>query len=128
MTTQCIPWPWVCDGDRDCSSGNDEKTNLCKNIGACGGNFTASSGLLTSPSYPDNYPASKECVYIISLPSSTFLDLSFHMFDLRKKYQSIDDNIEIRDGGSEASPLIGSFFKNSIPKFTQTTKNKVWMK
>ena len=124
---QCIPWPWVCDGDKDCSNGKDESTNLCNYSGACGGNFTTSYGLLTSPSYPDNYPALKECVYIISQPTGTFMDLSIHFLYLSQK-NGKDDCIELRDGISQLSPLIGKFLGSGIPTSIQTTQNNMWMK
>lgn len=32
---RCIPYSWVCDGDRDCSSGEDEPRQECQH-----GNYT----------------------------------------------------------------------------------------
>ena len=52
-------------------------------LGACGGNLTSPIGLLTSPSYPNQYPENIECIYRITqdnVKSITiiFLDLDIH--------------------------------------------------
>ena len=91
---------------------------------ACGGNFTTPNGMLTSPLYPANYPLEADCVYTISQLTNTFLTLRFHNFDLVKGR----DYLEIRDGGSEESPLIGKLSGTDINNTLQTTQNKVWIK
>ena len=126
-TEQCIPLPWICDGDKDCENGNDESEDLCKGIGQCGAHFTTSSGLFTSPDYPDGYKPQRGCVYKISQPSGTFLNLSFPVFDLHL-FGPLHDILEIRDGISESAPLIGKFVGNNIPKFIVTTKNQAWLR
>ncbi|XP_076816898.1 uncharacterized protein LOC143462561 [Clavelina lepadiformis] len=35
-TTKCIPWAWVCDGEADCSGGNDEIDCDCPGQFQCG--------------------------------------------------------------------------------------------
>uniref|UniRef100_A0A1I8N3F6 Uncharacterized protein n=2 Tax=Musca domestica TaxID=7370 RepID=A0A1I8N3F6_MUSDO len=46
-------------------------------IGKCGGTFTASSEIITSPGYPQPgaYPAHSECDYVISQPADTRIRL-----------------------------------------------------
>ena len=39
-----------------------------------------------------------------------------------------EDYLEIRDGNSENSPLIGKFSGKNIPKTIQTTRNMMWMR
>ena len=127
-TSYCIPWPGVCDTDPDCSDGSDESVEFCKNVGESGSNFTTINGLLTSPSYPDNYPSDTDCSYTISQPTGTYLNLTFRMFDLDSCFKTVHDYLEIRDGSSEASPLIGKFCGTDVPASIHTTQNQVWMK
>ena len=126
-TLHCIPWAWVCDNDTECIDGSDESFNMCQNSGICGGNFTTPSGLLTSPAYPNKHPESAECIYTITQPLGSFINISILLFDISIKYQQ-NDYLEIRDGNSELSPLIGKFYGNNIPAFILTTQNHMWMK
>ena len=96
-------------------------------IGACNSTFTTQSGLLTSPSYPEKYPKNADCIYTISRPRDTFLNLKILTFDVYH-YLSCKDYLEIRDGSSEGSQLIGKFCGSNLPAFLPSTKNQVWMK
>ena len=87
-------------------------------IGACGGNFTTPSGFFTSPSYPDTYPKAADCTYSILVPNDTSILLKILMFDINS-----EDYLEIRDGMSEDSSLIGRFYGKNIPDFMQSTQN-----
>jgi len=46
----------------------------------CGGNFTGSSGVITSPNYPSNYPNDTECVYVITVTEGRHIRLNFTFF------------------------------------------------
>ena len=108
-------------------------TQWSYNYGACGGRFTATNGILTSPSYPDYYPDSAECVYTISQPMGTFIVITFHHMDIEFT-QSDDtgeitgDYLEIRDGSTPASPLLGKLRGRDVPTPFQSSQNQVWMK
>ena len=92
----------------------------------CGGNYTNASGVLTSPSYPNPYPHLADCIYLISQPNGTYVNVSFITMDVvcQESY-STSDYIEMRDGNSEDSPLMGRFCGNNsdVPAFIQTTQN-----
>ncbi|XP_026321881.1 tolloid-like protein 1 [Hyposmocoma kahamanoa] len=52
----------------------------CEN--ACGGVLYASNGTITSPSFPDLYPPSKNCLWEIVAPPQHRITLNFSHFDL----------------------------------------------
>ena len=106
-------------------------------LGASGGNFTAPQGLLTSPSFPQNYPDDTECTYIISQPNGTYINMKIVDMDLEFEDNyfgfSCHDYLEIRDGESEESELIGQFCgNNTLNNLNETSiisrQNKVWMR
>ena len=92
----------------------------------CGGSYTNASGVLTSPSYPNPYPRLARCTYLISQPIGTYVNISFINMDVncKKSYLSYD-YIEMRDGNSEDSPIMGRFCGNgsNLPTFMQNTQN-----
>ena len=47
-----------------------------------GGYFSTNGGIITSPSYPDNYPNNANCLYTISQPIGTVILLKFHIWDI----------------------------------------------
>ena len=91
----------------------------------CGGNFSNQSGILTSPFYPNAYPTA-DCVYLISQPNGTYVNISFLTMDINcQNYNSASDFLEIRDGESKSSPVVGKLCGNgsNIPAFMTTTQN-----
>ena len=90
----------------------------------CGGWFLNSSGILTSPSHPNLYPELADCVYLISQPNGIYVNFSFINIDVDCQ-GTLSDYIEMRDGNSEESPLIGIFCGNgsNVLDFMQTTQN-----
>ena len=91
----------------------------------CGGNYTHASGILSSPSHPNSYPQSANCIYLISQPNGAYVNISFIIMDIY-----CPDYIEMRDGNYEDSPLMGRFCGNgsNVPPFIQTTQNHMWIR
>ena len=117
---------WVCDEHPECADGSDESSDLCMTSGKCGGRSTALDGLLSSPSYPKRY-SSSDCTYTIEQPTGTFINISILMFDLNFD-DTRKDYLEIRDGNSELSSLIGRFYGQKIPEIISSTQNNLWIR
>lgn len=99
-------------------------------IGECGGSFYTPNAILTSPLYPYRYPNNSDCIYTISQPTGTVVNITFSAFDVHQftHLTYVSDYLEIRDGSSEDAPLIGTLYGNTIPAPIQSTQNKMWMK
>ena len=91
---------------------------------SCGGNFSDPSGIITSPNYPNPYPNLADCIYLISQPKGTYINISFINFDVYCQ-ESVPSYIEVRDGDSEVSPEIGKFCGNDkgTPSMIISTNN-----
>ena len=110
--------------------------SVTSSLNECGGNFSEPHGVLTSPSYPNNYPSDTDCTYIISQPIDTFVNIT--ILDLDTEYDSslytwCYDYLEIRDGNSDDSPLLGKLCgNNTVNNLNDTTiistQNQVWLR
>nr|CAD7266358.1 unnamed protein product [Timema shepardi] len=63
---------------------------------ACGGVFDVANGTITSPSFPEFYPGSKNCVWEIIAPPQYRITLNFTHFDLEGNNQECEyDSVEV---------------------------------
>ncbi|XP_067110683.1 neuropilin-2b [Osmerus mordax] len=93
----------------------------------CSRNFTSPSGIIESPGFPDKYPHNLECSFIIIVPPSMDVTLTFLTFDLENdplpggegdcKY----DWLEVWDGLPQVGPLIGRYCGTKIPPEIQSS-------
>uniref|UniRef100_A0A673CTC1 Neuropilin n=1 Tax=Sphaeramia orbicularis TaxID=375764 RepID=A0A673CTC1_9TELE len=93
----------------------------------CSRNFTAPTGLIESPGFPDKYPHNLECSFIIIVPPSMDVSLTFLTFDLENdplpgsegdcKY----DWLEVWDGLPGVGPLIGRYCGTKVPPEIQSS-------
>ena len=118
----------------------------------CGGSFTAANGTITSPGYPNSYGHNKTCIYTISTTFGNNIVLNFSRMDI--DYGNVDyypdnydydfdqyidmghwgsqgvicfDYLEVRDGASEQSPLIGVFCGYN-PVAVRSSHTNLWIK
>ena len=89
----------------------------------CGSKSYNGSGVLTFPLQRYPYPAA-DCVYVISQPNGTYVNISFINIDIDCQGRPFD-YLEIRDGDLEDSPLMARFCGNgrNIPSSMLTTQN-----
>ena len=52
------------------------------NLDACGGLIEAVNGTITSPSFPDLYPANKNCIWEVLAPPQWKITVNFTHFDI----------------------------------------------
>ena len=73
----------------------------------CGETFTDEEGSFQTPKYPEPYPANIECEWIITVPVTHSLTLTFDAFGVEESSKCKYDYVEIRDGATDSSTLIG---------------------
>lgn len=93
----------------------------------CGGEIVKEYGMLSSPNYPDFYKPSKNCVWKITVPERFTAALKFQSFEVENHDNCVYDYVEVRDGHSENSPLIGKFCGHLIPSDIHSSSNKLFV-
>lgn len=73
------------------------------------------STTIQSPNWPEHYRASRECLWQIKAEENHQISLRFDTFDLEPHDSCAYDYVEIRDGLSMASELLGRFCGNRVP-------------
>ncbi|OCT57140.1 tolloid-like protein 1 [Xenopus laevis] len=94
----------------------------------CGGEIHKDAGQIQSPNYPDDYRPLKECVWKITVAENYNVGLTFQAFEIERHDNCAYDYLEVRDGTSENSPLIGHFCGYDKPEDIRSTSNTLWMK
>ncbi|XP_016988568.1 cubilin homolog [Drosophila rhopaloa] len=111
--------------DSSDSEGGFELSYSFEERGQCGGRIISSSGELTSPDYPANYSAGLDCDWHLNGAIGQLLELQLEIFDLEMSPNCSSDYLEIRNGGSMNSPLIGHFCGRNIPTRIPTYTHEV---
>ncbi|XP_076838348.1 neuropilin 1b [Brachyhypopomus gauderio] len=97
---------------------------------ACGRNITIlTAGYVTSPGYPSSYPLSQQCSWRIQAPDpqqKILINFNPH-FDLENR-ECKYDFVEVFDGDSEKSPLVGKFCGKIAPSPITSTGNSLLVK
>ena len=52
----------------------------------CGGNFTGTSGIISSPNYPDLYPVNLTCLWLITVDGDGMIELTLQTFHLETDF------------------------------------------
>ncbi|PSN46655.1 Tolloid-like protein 1 [Blattella germanica] len=94
----------------------------------CGGHLEMGAGHLESPNYPEDYQANKECIWKISVPTDYQVALKFESFEVENHDNCLYDFLEVRDGSSPDSPLIGLYCGYKIPPDIRSTGNQLLVK
>ena len=84
---------------------------LYKLVSECGGTFTNHSGVIESPNFPKNYPVNFDCEWIITVPHTHALTLTFEEFNIEQGSKCKYDYVEVRDGAKKDARLVGEWNK-----------------
>lgn len=85
------------------------------------------SGDIFSPSYSISSSVSADCVWILSVYDEDKIAIGFNEFDLAVDVDCASEYVELRDGGSDDSPLLGRYCE-SAPMVVFGSTNKMWVR
>lgn len=95
----------------------------------CGGHLNIINGnRIESPNYPQFYLPNKECIWRLSTATNSQVAIEFSTFDLEPHINCRRDFVEVRDGDSFKSRLIGKYCGNSLPPILASTTNKMFIR
>ncbi|WAR06690.1 CUBN-like protein, partial [Mya arenaria] len=106
--------------------GHAPSDNVNKQL--CGQALTDSTGIITSPNYPSNYPHQRDCTWTIAAPEGNQILLNFTMFSLETHPRCNFDFLEIRNGGFASSPLVGRYCGTTIDRVIVSHSNKMYVR
>lgn len=93
--------------------------------------LTGTSGNVSSPSYPSNYPNRQTCRWIITVPQGHLVRLSFEVFQLETCAVPSPvcscDHVEVRDGRDGSSKQLGRYCGSDKPSPVQSSGRFMWI-
>ncbi|KAJ7410896.1 hypothetical protein WISP_105653 [Willisornis vidua] len=104
-----------------------ENKHDCKEA-ECEQKIHSPSGIITSPNWPDKYPSRKECTWEISATPGQRVKLMFNEFEIEQHQECAYDHLEVFDGESEKSPILGRLCGSKIPDPLIATGNKMFLR
>ncbi|XP_061400319.1 cubilin homolog [Musca vetustissima] len=93
---------------------------------ACGGEYRTLYGVIKSPNWPRPYADNMNCTWVITAPLGFKIELKVQNFTLED--DCVGDFLEIRNGPTANSPLIGSFCGNKIPSRIPSFGNSLFVR
>ena len=109
---------------------SSDSTHWSYNFGSYGGSFETRNGILTSPSYPNNYQRwQRDYTYNISVPNvTTVIVMNFLRMDITRSERCSSDYLEFRDGPTDDSPLLHRLCGTEIPAPIISSQSQLLMK
>ncbi|KAM7390891.1 hypothetical protein PAMA_008881 [Pampus argenteus] len=93
---------------------------------ACGGTLSG-TGQIRSPYHPNAYPHNKVCEWVINQPEGYVVKLNFLSFDIEGGSCQFDF-VEVRDGSTSSSPLLGKYCGAEIPPMLHSTQRSLYIR
>ncbi|KAJ8268254.1 hypothetical protein COCON_G00134260 [Conger conger] len=89
----------------------------------CGGNLTQRTGTILSPGFPDPYLNSLNCVWKITVPEGSGIQIQVISFMTEQNW----DSLEVFDGGDNTDTMLGSFSGTTVPALLNSTSNQLYL-
>ncbi|CAK1578706.1 unnamed protein product [Parnassius mnemosyne] len=96
----------------------------------CGGLFVKPHGYIYSPGWPNTYEPNRDCIWTITVPFGQQIMLNISQFDLERPIRDkcdLGDFLEIKNGASENTPLIGKYCGSFKSKRILSTANSLYL-
>uniref|UniRef100_A0A669E0J6 Cubilin n=1 Tax=Oreochromis niloticus TaxID=8128 RepID=A0A669E0J6_ORENI len=97
-------------------------------IASCSRTYEQEYGYLKSPGWPDIYPNNMDCTIILKAPQSNYISFFFNNFDVESHTDCQFDYLEIRNGSTADSPLIGKFCGSTLPSPVFPQSNQLYLR
>ncbi|XP_073075332.1 CUB and sushi domain-containing protein 1 isoform X4 [Manis javanica] len=94
-----------------CQQNNQWSGNKPSCVFSCFFNFTASSGIILSPNYPEEYGNNMNCVWLIISEPGSRIHLIFNDFDVEPQF----DFLAVKDDGASDLIVLGTFSGHEVP-------------
>ncbi|KAM5312551.1 CUB and sushi domain-containing protein 1 [Glossophaga mutica] len=94
-----------------CQRNNQWSGNKPSCVFSCFFNFTASSGIILSPNYPEEYGNNMNCVWLIISEPGSRVHLIFNDFDVEPQF----DFLAVKDDSGSDVTVLGTFSGNEVP-------------
>ncbi|XP_045623432.1 cubilin [Procambarus clarkii] len=95
----------------------------------CGGTLTAVSGEIISPGYPEPYHHNADCYWTIRVAQGSAVKLHFADLDIEQTPNCYFDFVEVRDGSTPQSPLLGRYCSgNQVFVSINSSSNALWIR
>ncbi|XP_039595033.1 CUB and sushi domain-containing protein 1-like [Polypterus senegalus] len=94
-----------------CQQNNQWSGNKPSCVFSCFFNFTASSGIILSPNYPEEYGNNMNCVWLIIAEPGSRIHLIFSDFDVEPQF----DYLTVKDDGASEATTFGTFSGKDVP-------------
>uniref|UniRef100_A0A0B7BPM5 CUB domain-containing protein n=1 Tax=Arion vulgaris TaxID=1028688 RepID=A0A0B7BPM5_9EUPU len=90
-------------------------------VDGCGGNIYGSSGVITSPNYPNHYPSQRECQWLITVDTGNMIEMTITNFDLESSSNCYWDALEVYAGSDKQGSQIAQLCHRQVSAQTLHT-------
>ncbi|XP_042148792.1 cubilin-like [Ixodes scapularis] len=94
---------------------------------SCVYNITAPYGRISSPNYPNIYPNSASCSWLIKTNTDFVISLVFNDFELEKDNKCISDYVSVYDGNDTNAPILGIYCGSTTPAPIFSSSDQMYM-